>query len=96
MGQKLIDQYSLLHFASGVFFYFLGIKFEIALLLHTLFEIVENIPLGITNVYYLHLFWLGGRNEPDSLLNSVGDTVVFVVGFLLSQIIDKLVKLQNY
>jgi hypothetical protein len=92
MGQNFIDQYSLLHFASGIMFYFLGINFNISIFIHTLFEIIENIPLGTTNVYYLHLFWLGGRNEPDTFLNSVGDTVIFALGFLTSRYIDKVVS----
>ena len=41
MGHLFADQYSLLHFASGVIMYFWYVPFVVALLGHIFFEYVE-------------------------------------------------------
>ena len=60
MGLSFFDQYSLLHFAVGIVFYFWNISLTNATLLHILFEIVENTGFGMTLINtYFHTWWPG-------------------------------------
>lgn len=95
MSFQIADQYTLLHFAVGVVAYFWKIEFWTATILHTIFELIENTPLGIKfiNKYFPKdgLFrWPGGKNKPDSLINTIGDTISFAFGHLLAQFLDEL------
>ena len=42
MGKNIIDQYSYLHFAVGIILFYWDIDLITAIILHTIFEIVEN------------------------------------------------------
>ena len=95
MGQRLLDQYSLLHTAVGVIAYFWNVPFWIGIVIHAVFEWAENTQIGIKWVNKLFvepgffgLQWPGGKREPDSLLNQFGDTVVFGIGWLMAQMLD--------
>ena len=101
MGFKFIDQYTILHFATGVIAYFWYFKFWTAFSLHFLFEIVENTPMGMRfiNQYFPKngpFRWPGDKTEPDSLLNSTGDQLFFVFGYLLSQWIDNVANSRGW
>ena len=93
MGLNFVDQYSLLHFAVGVVLYFWNIPLIFAIILHTIFEIVENTKMGMKfiNTYIIHtgyFSWPGGKNYADSLINNVGDTIFFAVGWVLAAYLD--------
>ena len=87
MGTYFIDKYSLLHFAVGILFRFFNINFTISLLLHILFEVIENSKQGIYFIDHYLTFWPGGKRKSDSLINSVGDTVFFSLGWFIANII---------
>ena len=40
MGDKFIDKFSLLHFATGIIFYFFNISLRNSIIAHILFEIM--------------------------------------------------------
>lgn len=89
MGQNFVDRFSLLHFAAGVIAYFFGIPLGIWVLIHIIFEIVENTPFGIHFINtYLNSIWPGGKDAADSFLNSLGDvffsTIGWISGYLVS------------
>lgn len=88
MGNKLFDQYTLLHFATGVIFYFFGIDFVWFLVIHTIFEIVENTKCGIMVINRYLTFWPGGKPQADSFMNSVGDTFGALLGWLFSEYLN--------
>jgi len=93
MGLNFADQYSLLHFAVGVVLYFWNIPLILAIILHTIFEIVENTKMGMKfiNTYIIHpgyFSWPGGKDYADSLINNVGDTIFFTVGWALAAYLD--------
>lgn len=95
MGYLFLDQYSLLHFAVGVIAYFWNLDFWTAFILHTLFEAFENMPIGIQILNKLFpkdgLFrWPGDKVKADSFINTVGDTLAFILGYLLSKFLDEL------
>jgi hypothetical protein len=84
MGNSFMDRYSLLHFCVGVVAYFLGIPFVLWVLLHFCFEVLENIPSSVNFIdHYFKMFWPGGKHEPDTILNSMGDNFFAIIGWLV-------------
>ena len=93
MGYYFFDQYSILHFSVGVVMYFWNISFVTALTLHIIFEIFENTKIGMNfiNKYFIHpgyFSWPGGKNVADSLINTIGDNVFFILGYVISYYVD--------
>ena len=90
MGNRWIDQYSLLHFSVGVVAYFWSMSFIVLILLHTLFEFVENTNVGMNfiNTYFTR-WWPGGKEFSDSIENSISDTLFSGAGWICSYLLDK-------
>ncbi len=84
MGIYFFDEYSLLHLLFGMMFYILNISFASSVLAHTLFEIIENTYEGGRIINKNARWWPGGKPTPDSTMNSIGDTVFFVIGWMLA------------
>jgi hypothetical protein len=84
MGNKFTDRFSLLHFATGVVAYFFGVPLLLWILLHIAFEILENMPEGVSFIDQNLFFWPGGKKAPDSILNSIGDTFYATLGWLVA------------
>jgi len=97
MGLKFVDQYSLLHFSIGVIFYFWNIKLDTSIIIHIIYELLENTKIGMR---YINKFtyWPGGKPSADSLINSIGDTIFFIIGWIIANYFDILYKLKiiNY
>jgi hypothetical protein len=87
MGYNFMDHYSLLHFAMGIVFYFWGITLKASIIIHTIFEILENTKIGmlIINKFY---YWPGGKTHADNLSNSIGDTFFFIIGWTLAKFFE--------
>jgi hypothetical protein len=97
MGQMLFDQYSLLHFATGIVAYFIEIKMINWIILHTIFEIIENTNYGIYIIQtYLYWFWPGGKDKADMPINSVGDTISAILGWYAAYILSKIGKKRQW
>lgn len=86
MGTKLIDQYSLLHFSTGILARFFRIPFLHWFVLHLIFEYYENIP-HIAQYIDKIKWWPGGKRTMDSILNSTGDQIFAMLGWYVA---DKL------
>lgn len=89
MGTNLIDQYSLLHFATGIVAYFWGLNLYQWFYIHLLFELIENTNTGmyIINIYFKDI-WPGGKPTSDSFINSIGDTIFSILGWVLADYIS--------
>lgn len=102
MGHMFADQYSILHFSTGVISYFWQIPFLIGLIIHIIFEIVENTDYGmsIINQYFVNkdklLQWPGGKYEADSFMNSMGDNIFYAFGWIISYYLDYYGKKYNW
>tara|TARA_B100000073_G_C23548829_1_gene499227 strand:- start:24 stop:332 length:309 start_codon:yes stop_codon:yes gene_type:complete len=92
MGNQLLDQYTYLHFASGIIAYFWNISFKKWLILHIVFEIIENSVLGMNIINKFIIMWPGGKPQPDSVENSIGDTIAGTLGWLSAYYLDRLGK----
>jgi hypothetical protein len=90
MGQTTFDQFSLLHFASGIIAYFWGLPFVWWVVIHAVFEIVENTKIGMQFINKYFTAWPGGKQHPDSFMNSmIGDNISSIVGWIFASSIDK-------
>jgi membrane glycosyltransferase len=90
MGSNAIDQYSLLHFAVGIVAYFWGVSWQLLLLLHILFELVENTKEGMEFIRTSISIWPGGKTKADSLVNILSDIAFSLVGWFVSRFADSL------
>jgi hypothetical protein len=88
MGKYLFDQYSLLHFAQGISAYFWGMKLKLWIIVHFIFEIIENTEIGINIINKIKL-WPGGKPKRDANLNILGDNIAAILGWLCAYYIDK-------
>ena len=82
MGFKAFDQYSLLHFSMGVVAYFWSISLFVLIVIHIVFEYVENTQWGMNIINTYFTMWPGGKPYPDNLLNQASDVVFSAIGWL--------------
>ena len=90
MGYQIIDQYTYLHFATGITAYFWNINLLNTIILHTIFEILENTNIGMKIINKYIKLWPGGKEYKDSFINSVGDTIGTILGWTTAYMIDKI------
>jgi hypothetical protein len=91
MGTKLIDQYSLLHFSTGIIARFLHVPFVYWFIFHIIFEYVENLPEIAMQIDKIK-WWPGGKKSSDTFINSVGDQFFAMLGWYVA---DKLQIILN-
>jgi len=89
MGTRFLDQYTYLHFAVGIIVYFWNISLLNWIILHTIFEFLENTKSGMKLINNF-LFWPGGKPASDSIINNIGDTVGAILGWLSAYFLDNL------
>lgn len=89
MGLLLFDQYTYLHFASGIVAFFWGISLSNWMILHMIFELAENTKTGL---YFINrfTFWPGGKPYKDSLMNILGDNIGTLLGWLSALAVEKI------
>lgn len=81
MGNYILDQYSLLHFATGVLWRYLNLGFFSLLIFHSIFEYIENSKRGMEYINRYFTFWPGGKPKSDTLINSISDVIVSLIGW---------------
>ncbi len=86
----MFDAYSLLHFAAGIIAYFWGVPFVWWILVHVVFEYVENTKLGMKFIERYLPLWPGGKHEKETFGNSmIGDNVSAAAGWIFASFVDK-------
>jgi len=88
MGIYFFDAYSPSHAMGGLTFYLLGFDFITSVILHTSFELFENYYWIHQGGYCIKLPFLTQRDcktKADSIMNIIGDTIFFMIGFLIGQ-----------
>ena len=86
MGVFFTDKFSLLHFASGIIAYYWSVSFLLWSVLHLFYELAENTTLGMKLINHITL-WPGGKDEPDSFTNSIGDQFYASIGWTMAYFI---------
>jgi hypothetical protein len=86
MGVKFTDQFSLLHFSTGIIAYFWKITFVNWFIIHLIYEIFTNTKLGIYFINH-YTFWPGGKLDYDTPMNILGDQVWSLLGWLFAYFI---------
>ena len=89
MGKQFVDQYSILHFSSGVLAYFWGVPAKNWFFLNVGFEIIENTEFGMKIINEKFTYWPGGKPFRDSFLNGLGDTLSSLGGWYVASKIDQ-------
>jgi hypothetical protein len=89
MGVLFTDQYSLLHFATGIIAFFWGFSILFSFVMHCIFEFIENTPQGMKFINKnLDGIWPGGKPHADTLINIYGDTIFFLVGWISAYMLN--------
>lgn len=83
MGVHFTDKYSLLHFASGIVAYYWNVSLVAWFIIHLIFELAENTETGMYYIRKIKL-WPGGKSHPDSWMNSAGDQVYSIIGWVVA------------
>lgn len=83
MGQYILDKFSIVHFAVGILWRYMGFDILSLFILHTIFEIVENSKIGmhIINTYFK--IWPGGKPSADTVVNIISDILISLLGWIL-------------
>ena len=83
MGIYFTDQFSLLHFSTGIIVYFWRISFIKWIIIHLLYEVITNTKYGI---YFINHYsqWPGGKLDYDSYLNIFGDQFYGLLGWIFA------------
>ena len=76
-NQAIVDAYSIVHAGSGVIARVLKLSISQTIVLHTIFEVLENQYLKF-QPWSMKYF---PDPVPDTLLNSIGDTVSAILGW---------------
>ncbi len=82
MGYYFIDKFSLLHFSFGVIWNYIGLDLISLIILHSLFEYIENTRTGMKFINNYFKLWPGGKEHPDSFINSISDILFSVLGWI--------------
>lgn len=88
MDIGFMDRFSLLHFAVGIVAYFFSVDWKVWFIAHSIFEIVENTKMGVHFINTYIKIWPGGKEKPDLVINSVGDTFFAMLGWLAASIVS--------
>lgn len=91
MGLYFTDKFSLLHFAVGIIVYYWNMSFILWFIVHMIFEYVENTKYGM-NIINRFVYWPGGKDRADSLINSLGDQFYAQLGWISAYIVCNYVK----
>lgn len=87
MSQVFTDEFSLLHFATGIVAYYIGIPLGWWFVIHAMFELLEDTGTGVRviNKLFGKIWPGGGKKVPDSFINSeIGDNLYAVLGWVFA------------
>lgn len=86
----VFDEFSLLHFAAGIIAYFWGLPILWWLVVHAVFEYVENTKMGMHFINTYIPVWPGGKHVKESFANSmIGDNAAALAGWLFASFVEK-------
>ena len=96
MGKQFLDQYSILHFATGNIAYFWGFGVLELLIGHISFEFLENTEAGMKFINENLTWWPGKKVRADDFVNILGDNVSAVAGWYFAKYLDEKGKRESW
>lgn len=84
MGKSILDKYSILHFSVGMIWRYIGFDLLSLVIIHTIFEIVENSKPGMNFINKYFKLWPGGKPHADSKINSISDIIISLLGWMIA------------
>jgi hypothetical protein len=84
MGIYFTDNFSLLHFSSGIIAYYWNITFFQWFILHIIYELFQNSAFGIWFINNVITVWPGGKLHYDSYINIIGDQIYGLLGWIFT------------
>jgi hypothetical protein len=86
MGYNFFDTFSILHFGTGIVVYYWGLSLPVWLIVNIIYETLEN---TVARKYIDKIpKWPGGKKFSDSIINSIGDTIFGILGWMFAAAID--------
>ena len=92
MGKSILNRYTILHFSVGMIWRYIGFDLLSLLIIHAIFEIVENTTIGMGFINNYFKLWPGGKTHADSKINSISDIVISLLGWMIA---DKFIIYSN-
>lgn len=92
MSRVFTDEFSLLHFATGIIAYFSGLSLINWFIIHATFELLEDTQTGvrIINKIFGKIWPGGGKRIADSFVNSeLGDNFYALLGWVFAKKISE-------
>ena len=82
MGLYLFDLFSILHFSVGGLWSYIGFDLISLIILHILFEYIENTKYGMNFINKYITLWPVGKPHADSIINSTSDVLFSIFGWV--------------
>lgn len=96
MGKYFTDNYSLLHLASGITAYYWNVSLKKWIIMHVMFELLENTDYGMKFITaFFPNTWPGGKTHKDTMRNSIGDVIYGIIGWLLAYRVNYYYRIGN-
>ena len=92
----VVDKYSIIHFIAGFIVYFLKINITTLFVLSTIYDVYENSRNGNHISKIIKEKFLFSAGDPETLVNSIGDIVCTLMGWICAYYIDKKIIYQTY
>ena len=89
MGKYIFDQYSLLHFTSGIVCRYFNFSLTFLFIFNIIFEYIENTKKGMYIINNYLKIWPGGKTSSDTLINSISDIIISLIGWICMDFLIK-------
>jgi hypothetical protein len=88
-GETFFGPIYISSFSIGIVVYFWNISLLNWIILHTIFELLENTKIGMRLINNFP-YWPGGKPTNDSMINSLGDTIGSILGWISAYLLDNI------
>jgi hypothetical protein len=92
----LFDAYSFVHFSVGVISYYLKINLSTWFILITLFELIQNVQCGSLIDMIKAKITPFSQQSPESTINSIGDILSALLGWICAYYFTKYYYLSSH
>lgn len=84
MGSIFFDEFTLLHFATGIVAQYWSMPLWLWILVNIVYEWIENTKWGMHFITHNFKLWPGGKLESDTMVNRISDIFSGILGWLVA------------